>query len=358
MHNRARMIIASFLTRDLGIDWRHGLAHFDDLLADADVANNAGNWQWVAGTGNDTRPNRVINPLRQAERFDRTASTSAATCRSWSRCRARRSTAPGCSTASAASTTPSRSSTTTRRRPPSRPTAAHRIARWDGSPSSSAATRSGPAARRSPRRRPSTGRRSSSATAPPAAPTSSPTRSTTPPTCGRWSSRAATGCWRSARSARSRPSSAVGSLRLPGRLHRPPPRPLDLRRRARATRRRASTPAGAREVISAWGAGGQAPRDGGVYWQTIGPALRDPGRDPADRRPRRRGRDDDRLRVRRRRRARPRLRGALRRRQPRQRARRRARSASPSWRPTASPTPTRLRDGLAAVLPRLGAVGR
>ena len=71
MHNRARMITASFLTRNLGIDWRHGYAHFDSLLADADVANNAGNWQWVAGTGHNTRPSRVLNPLRQAQRFDR-----------------------------------------------------------------------------------------------------------------------------------------------------------------------------------------------------------------------------------------------------------------------------------------------
>jgi deoxyribodipyrimidine photo-lyase len=70
MHNRARMITASFLTRNLGIDWRHGYRHFFALLADGDVANNAGNWQWVAGTGNNTRPNRVMNPLRQAERFD------------------------------------------------------------------------------------------------------------------------------------------------------------------------------------------------------------------------------------------------------------------------------------------------
>jgi len=70
MHNRARMITASFLVRTLGIDWRHGYAHFGALLADADVANNAGNWQWVAGTGNNPRPNRVMNPLRQASRFD------------------------------------------------------------------------------------------------------------------------------------------------------------------------------------------------------------------------------------------------------------------------------------------------
>ena len=70
MHNRARMITASFLTRNLGMDWRHGYQHFGALLADGDVACNAGNWQWVAGTGNNTRPNRVMNPLRQAQRFD------------------------------------------------------------------------------------------------------------------------------------------------------------------------------------------------------------------------------------------------------------------------------------------------
>jgi len=70
MHNRARMITASFLTRNLGLDWRHGYRHFGLLLADGDVASNAGNWQWVAGTGNNTRPNRIMNPLRQAQRFD------------------------------------------------------------------------------------------------------------------------------------------------------------------------------------------------------------------------------------------------------------------------------------------------
>jgi deoxyribodipyrimidine photo-lyase len=70
MHNRARLIVASFLTKTLYLDWRSGTAHFARLLVDADVANNVGNWQWVAGTGNDTRPNRVLNPLRQAQRFD------------------------------------------------------------------------------------------------------------------------------------------------------------------------------------------------------------------------------------------------------------------------------------------------
>ncbi len=70
MHNRARMIVASFLTKTLYQDWRIGARHFEELLCDADLASNSGNWQWVAGTGNDTRPNRVLNPLRQAARFD------------------------------------------------------------------------------------------------------------------------------------------------------------------------------------------------------------------------------------------------------------------------------------------------
>jgi len=70
MHNRARLIVSSFLTKTLYLDWRLGAAHFARLLSDADVANNVGNWQWVAGTGNDTRPNRVLNPIRQAKRFD------------------------------------------------------------------------------------------------------------------------------------------------------------------------------------------------------------------------------------------------------------------------------------------------
>ena len=70
MHNRARLVAASFLVKDLELDWRLGAAHFFDLLVDGDIANNAGNWQWVAGTGNDTRPNRQFNPVRQSKRFD------------------------------------------------------------------------------------------------------------------------------------------------------------------------------------------------------------------------------------------------------------------------------------------------
>lgn len=70
MHNRARLITASFLCKDLYVDWRLGARHFMTWLVDGDVADNYGNWQWVAGTGNDTRPHRVLNPLRQAARFD------------------------------------------------------------------------------------------------------------------------------------------------------------------------------------------------------------------------------------------------------------------------------------------------
>ncbi|MFJ9606027.1 cryptochrome/photolyase family protein [Kitasatospora sp. NPDC101176] len=70
MHNRARLLTASFLTKTLRHDWRPGADHFLSLLVDGDVANNQLNWQWAAGTGTDTRPNRVLNPLRQADRYD------------------------------------------------------------------------------------------------------------------------------------------------------------------------------------------------------------------------------------------------------------------------------------------------
>lgn len=70
MHNRARMIVASFLTKDMRIDWREGAAHFMARLADADVASNQLNWQWVAGTGTDTQRHRIFNPVRQSQRFD------------------------------------------------------------------------------------------------------------------------------------------------------------------------------------------------------------------------------------------------------------------------------------------------
>ncbi|MFB7916889.1 cryptochrome/photolyase family protein [Streptomyces sp. NPDC056061] len=70
MHNRTRMLTASFLTKTLYADWRVGAAHFLDLLVDGDLANNQLNWQWAAGTGTDTRPNRVLDPVAQGRRFD------------------------------------------------------------------------------------------------------------------------------------------------------------------------------------------------------------------------------------------------------------------------------------------------
>lgn len=72
MHNRARLITGSFLVRNLRIDWRSGARHFFDWLVDGDMANNVGNWQWVAGTGANPRPQRALNALRQAHRFDPT----------------------------------------------------------------------------------------------------------------------------------------------------------------------------------------------------------------------------------------------------------------------------------------------
>jgi deoxyribodipyrimidine photo-lyase len=71
MHNRVRMIVASFLTKDLLIDWREGYAHFRDRLADHDTANDNGGWQWAASTGTDAQPYfRIFNPMSQGERYD------------------------------------------------------------------------------------------------------------------------------------------------------------------------------------------------------------------------------------------------------------------------------------------------
>jgi deoxyribodipyrimidine photo-lyase len=72
MHNRVRLATASFLVKNLLVDWRIGEQWFWDTLVDADPANNAGNWQWVAGSGFDAAPYfRVFNPDRQLERFDK-----------------------------------------------------------------------------------------------------------------------------------------------------------------------------------------------------------------------------------------------------------------------------------------------
>ena len=71
MHNRLRMIVASFLTKDLHIDWRRGEAWFMSKLIDGELAANNGGWQWAAGTGADAAPYfRVFNPSTQGERFD------------------------------------------------------------------------------------------------------------------------------------------------------------------------------------------------------------------------------------------------------------------------------------------------
>jgi deoxyribodipyrimidine photo-lyase len=72
MHNRARLIVASFLVKDLHVDWRRGEAHFMRLLLDGDVAQNNGNWQWIASVGVDPAPlqRRLYNPVLQQRRHD------------------------------------------------------------------------------------------------------------------------------------------------------------------------------------------------------------------------------------------------------------------------------------------------
>ncbi|KRA37614.1 MULTISPECIES: cryptochrome/photolyase family protein [unclassified Nocardioides] len=71
MHNRVRMIVASFLVKDLQVEWQHGAAHFMAHLVDGDVASNQHNWQWVAGCGTDAAPYfRIFNPITQGEKFD------------------------------------------------------------------------------------------------------------------------------------------------------------------------------------------------------------------------------------------------------------------------------------------------
>jgi deoxyribodipyrimidine photo-lyase len=71
MHNRVRMIVASFLTKDLHIDWREGERFFAQKLVDYDPAVNNGNWQWAASTGCDAQPYfRIFNPWLQQKKFD------------------------------------------------------------------------------------------------------------------------------------------------------------------------------------------------------------------------------------------------------------------------------------------------
>ncbi|MET1036830.1 MAG: deoxyribodipyrimidine photo-lyase [Aeromicrobium sp.] len=71
MHNRVRMIVASYLVKDLHIEWQHGARHFMDRLADGDLASNQHGWQWVAGSGTDASPYfRIFNPMTQGKKFD------------------------------------------------------------------------------------------------------------------------------------------------------------------------------------------------------------------------------------------------------------------------------------------------
>ncbi len=73
MHNRVRMIVGSFLVKDLLIDWREGERWFRRMLIDGEPSQNAGNWQWVAGTGTDAAPYfRIFNPISQSKKFDAT----------------------------------------------------------------------------------------------------------------------------------------------------------------------------------------------------------------------------------------------------------------------------------------------
>jgi deoxyribodipyrimidine photo-lyase len=71
MHNRVRMVVASFLAKDLHIEWQHGAQFFEEHLVDFDIASNAHGWQWTAGCGTDASPYyRVFNPIEQGKRFD------------------------------------------------------------------------------------------------------------------------------------------------------------------------------------------------------------------------------------------------------------------------------------------------
>ena len=71
MHNRLRMVVASFLTKDLGLDWRRGEAYFAQQLNDFELASNNGGWQWASSSGCDAQPwFRIFNPVTQSQKFD------------------------------------------------------------------------------------------------------------------------------------------------------------------------------------------------------------------------------------------------------------------------------------------------
>ena len=110
MHNRARLVVGSFLTKDLGIDWRWGERQFMRLLIDGDEANNNGNWQWIASVGTDPQPafRRIYNParhhgalrpggrLRAPLRARARAGSRPSTCASRGRCPTRSKREAGC----------------------------------------------------------------------------------------------------------------------------------------------------------------------------------------------------------------------------------------------------------------------
>ena len=71
MHNRARMIVASVLTKNFGVDWRWGQEYFRAMLIDIDEASNNGGWQWGASVGAEPKPIRIFNPYLQADNYDK-----------------------------------------------------------------------------------------------------------------------------------------------------------------------------------------------------------------------------------------------------------------------------------------------
>ena len=88
MHNRLRMVVASFLTKDLGLDWRLGERWFAEELNDFDLSANNGGWQWASSSGCDAQPYfRIFNPVTQSENSTQKASSSAAMYRNWPPCR-------------------------------------------------------------------------------------------------------------------------------------------------------------------------------------------------------------------------------------------------------------------------------
>ena len=96
MHNRVRMIVASFLVKDLLISWQGGASWFWDTLVDADLANNTLGWQWTAGCGADAAPYfRIFNPVSQGERFDPDGDYVRRWVPELARCRGNGSTSPG-----------------------------------------------------------------------------------------------------------------------------------------------------------------------------------------------------------------------------------------------------------------------